>query len=141
MSRTVAVFLSLLFTLSALPVTLTQERRVVPSGPLTRVANYQGQADVASNGHGFLAIWIDSRAAHGGYQNTGILLWASHFAFDGTLTSPAGFKLAGGVFDARIASDGNDYLIATRRSDGIYTQPFDDEGHALADALKVDAAT
>jgi hypothetical protein len=141
MSRTVAVFLSLLFTLSALPQTLTQERHVVPPGPLTRAANFQGQADAASNGHGFLVTWIDGRAGHGGYQNIGSLLWASHFGADGTLTSPMGLKLADGVFDARIASDGNDYLIAMRRSDGIYTQPFDDEGRALADALRVDTAT
>ncbi|HEX3111375.1 MAG TPA: hypothetical protein VHU41_19890, partial [Thermoanaerobaculia bacterium] len=142
MPRTVAVSLSLLITLSALSQTLTQERRVVPPGPLTRAANYQGQQDVASNGHGFLVTWIDGRAAHGyEYENRGSLLWASHFAFDGTLTSPEGFQVADGVFDARIASDGVDYLIAMRRSDGIYTQLFDDEGHAAADALKVDAIT
>jgi len=143
MPRAVAVFLSLVFTLSALSQTLTQERRVVPPGPLTRAANYQGQQDVASNGHGFLVTWIDGRAAHGGYgyENRGSLLWASHFAVDGKLTSPEGLQLADGVFDARIASDGNDYLIAMRRSDGIYTQLFDDEGNALADALKVDATT
>lgn len=141
MSRTIAVVLSLSFTLSVLPATLTQERRVVPLGPLTRAANAQLQPDAASNGHGFLAIWIDGRAAHGGYQYVGSLLWASHFATDGTLTSLAGLKLADGVLDARIASDGNDYLIAMRRVDGIYTQRFDDDGHALADALKVDSTT
>ncbi len=141
MPRIVAVTLSLLFTLSALPETLTQEHRVVPLGPLTRAANAQFEPDIASNGHGFLAIWIDGRASHTVYQSTGSLLWASHFAVDGTLTSAAGIKLADGVLDARIASDGNDYLIATRHTNGIYTQLFDDEGQPLADAIKVDSAT
>ena len=141
MLRTVAVTLSLLFTISALPATLTQERRVVPIGPLTRAANYQAGADVASNGHGFLAIWIDGRANHDGYQDTGSLLWGSHFAVDGTLTSLEGLKLSDGVYAARIASDGDHYLIATRRVDGIYAQSFDGDGHALADAVKVAAST
>lgn len=140
MPRNVAVTLSLLFTLTALSQTLTQEHRVVPLGPLTRAANAQFEPDIASDGHGFLAIWIDGRVSHTVYQSTGSLLWASHFAVDGTLTSAAGMKLADGVFDARIASNGTDYLIATRRIDGIYTQPFDDEGHALADAIRVDTA-
>jgi hypothetical protein len=136
----VAVTLSLLFTLQALPATLTQERRVVPPGPLTRAANAQIEPYIASNGHGFLAIWIDGRASHSVYQPTGNFLWASHFAVDGSLTSAAGMKLADGLFDARIASDGNDYLVAMRRPDGFYTQRFDDEGHALADAIKIGTA-
>lgn len=138
MTRTIAVVLSLVVTLSALPATLTQERRVVSPGSLTRAANYQLQPDVASNGRGFLAIWLDTRADRDSYTYTGSLLWGSHFGIDGTLTSPEGLKLAEKVYSARIASDGNDYLIAIRRGDGIYTQRFDDEGHALADALEVD---
>jgi hypothetical protein len=49
-------------------------------------------------------------------------------------------KLADGVFDARIASDGTDYLIVMRRLDGFYTQRFDDQGNPLADAIKIATA-
>ena len=84
-----AVSLALFVTFSAFSATLTQERRVVPIGPLTRAASYQYAADVASNGDGFVAIWLDDRAADDPIHHAGTFLWASHFEVDGTLTSLA----------------------------------------------------
>ena len=137
------LLVSLLFSGFIQAQTLTPERRVAPIGPLTHAAYSQLQPDVASNGNGFVAIWSDPRSTHQvGPDFPSInAVYATHLGAVGSASPAEGISIASPMaFTARIASDGNGYLVAWGSTTGIYTRPLGDDGHpASAEPARVDA--
>jgi|GEM_PF-3074820 len=112
--------------------TLTPERRVAPIGPLTNAAYSQAGPEVASNGDGFVVIWVDQRSTHPtapAYPSINAL-YATHLNADGSASPAEGILIAAPIYGgAKIASDGDRYLVAWGSEAGITTLPLTSDGH------------
>ncbi|HEV8431867.1 MAG TPA: hypothetical protein VGR95_00540 [Thermoanaerobaculia bacterium] len=111
--------------------TLTPERRVAPIGPLTNAAYGQTSPDVASNGDGFVAIWVDQRSTHQTVPAYPLVnaLYATHLNADGSASPAEDILIAAPIYGgAKIASDGDRYLVAWGSDAGIVTLPLTSDG-------------
>jgi hypothetical protein len=133
MLRPAAALFSLLLSLSSFAATLGPERRVAPIPPLTRAADAQGAADVATDGHGFVAVWTDLRAVHD-QIGAGSAIYASHLTADGAAEPLTGIRLGDGN-SAHIASSGDGYLVAWSNFRMLYSQRLDTNGRAVGSPL------
>jgi hypothetical protein len=120
--------------LVAAPI-LTPEIAAAPPG-LAPAAYEQQEPMVASDGHGFIAIWIDQRAQHPNGRGD---LFAVHLDEQGGLLDPRGTRLAEAVVSAQItATAGGGYTVAAQTLlSGLRFLRLDGEGALLGQPMTI----
>ena len=116
----------------AADVRLGAEVALSPSLDLGPAAFHQESPNVASNGHDFLAVWIDRRTS--GYDAP---LFASRLGLDGRPVEPLGKKIAEAARYPHVASAGGDYLIAWHDAGGSNVLHVDENGLPLGEVRRL----
>ncbi|HEX3107756.1 MAG TPA: hypothetical protein VHU41_01595 [Thermoanaerobaculia bacterium] len=134
MRRLLPFLLAALLGTPSIAQTLTPERRVAPIGPLTNAAYGQAGPDVASNGEGFVVVWVDQRSTHPTAPAYPLInaLYATHLNADGSSSPAEDILIAAPIYGgAKIASDGNGYLVAWGTATGIESLHLTSDGHPV----------
>lgn len=98
-----------------------------PNSPMQAAFGAQTWPDVATDGNAFLAVWNDDRALARGET------FVSRLEPDGTPADLFGRNL--GAFDnARVASNGNSYVVAASNGSDLHIQHVDVDGAPAGDA-------
>jgi hypothetical protein len=113
----------LVAVLLALPLFAAAPRfgREVPASPYEYgdpgLAIYN--ADIATNGDGYLAAWTDTRLGNS--------VWVARMAADGTLLDKTGIRVGDGYF-AEVIWTGESYVVAWRFTDGVHIAKVSRDG-------------
>jgi len=104
-----------------------------PASPVTPVdvvpaAYSQSEAVVASNGHGFMAVWLDERMAEHPNFSGHPAIFATRIHDDGHSLDPFGIEIALDAYSPHIASNGNGYLVSYDDRQGLHVLHLGDDG-------------
>lgn len=110
-----------------------QERRLIPidAAPIP-AAGSQTRSEVATNETGYVAIWYDLR------EPSGAKTYAMHFDVAGKPTETWGHSIPIDGADARIASDGSNYLVVANDGNKTRTLLLDERGNPQRHARVID---
>lgn len=120
------LFFALVSATYAAEVRLGVERPLTPIGPLGPAASVQFSPTVASNGHDFLALWVDAR------RGPNYDLYAARISRDGLPGDSKRIPIDGSAWTTQIASAGTDYLIAYGAAAGTVLQHLDENGTPIS---------
>ena len=128
------IFAGVALCVAAAEVRLGPEMPLSPAAPAGPAAGLQTTPDVASSGRDFLAVWTDYRSSSYGD------IWISRLTTYAAPVRPFGRRLETGTY-ARIASNGEGYLLASIGSGGLHLQHVDDDGLPTGDARIIPVRT